>query len=1382
MTSRGARLSTYSVDDSRQRRSASRTARLLPLALAAAFFVLSAPAAHADGPAIATIALTPGWITFGQAIPQGAAHDALKIGALDTQTDVKTRWPDGSIRFAVLTANVTGAGSYTVMGGSASAASPIAPSLPAASATFTIGGVAYTATLPNALSADRWLSGSLAYEGRSIVAPVSSADGHAHPFLRVIFDTRVYADGNGRVDVTVENVLDQVGASTVTYDVVIAMSGAPVFSKAAVEHYYLTRWRKVFDVGTAPRSVITPDMMPFNVSRALPKYLPLVGTQVDVIPSDGTYDILRSGTLDPNMPAHGGNPDLAPFPDWTARYLVHKDPIERAFVLANGDLSGSWPVHVREPEGGTYSGVGPERLLSLNQRPLVWYDERAQTDFMQKGVTLPNGTVTGDTTPLDYIKGTPLPIREYGSTDPGPGQSPLIPDNAHQPSLAYVPYLLTGDRYYADEMAFWANYGMLRTRPADGVRGVGGILANNEVRGYGWALRNVADAAAYYPGTAVSQYLSQKVEANLQFLDAYANSQDLEINPQRVLWIGYRPEPGFISLWEQTYLAYAIDRANKQGFTGGLAHRNAIALLQLRLFTSPSEYPREAPAGVPWSAPYLVGVGTVPNLSSWNGFSYYKTMTEFFSATTNVPTAAVCFDPTHNVQVPDCLQRDFAGFYGPEARLNLMMLIDSGVTEAKEPYDYLFGSIGSDNSYCAVAYGGTGDADRPDLTCRSGWALDFYPDPPVASAVSCLPGSYLASPTDAACTLAPAGSFVGAPGATAATLCAAGTYSNVPGAIACTAAPLGSFVSETGATSATLCATGSYSDVTGAMVCTSAPAGSFVSGPGATSPTLCAAGTYSSAGAISCTAAPAGSFVAPGATTPTLCPVGTFSALSGATSCTPAPAGSFVSITGATTATPCALGTFSASTGLAACTLAPAGSFVDSTGATAAIQCALGRFSASTGATSCTPAPAGSYVGTIGAITATLCPVGQYSALPGAPACTSAPAGSFVGLPGATTATPCALGTFSSSTGAVACTPAPAGSFVSAIGATGATLCAAGTFSASTGAIVCTAAPAGSFVGATGATAPSPCPAGTTSLAGATSCAAIGTITNPLGAFVVFSNDMTWLKEQTTVVTGDVGANTRAKHGHSGDEGNDGDADDVTVRIGAQVTMLQPDSRVVGDTVRLSNKASVYNVVDNVLINKSRKATVSGTITTPMTIPFLTLPTLPTVTPGTAAVEVAKGSTRTLGPGAYGRIHVSAKATLILTGGLYQMLSLDVDQAATVIFRAATEIRIKDELATGNKARLIADPASSGLTAKNLVIYVAGSDQRCIHNGEDEESNDHGGPTAAHIGENNVVAANIYAPNGTIWIKSKTQAAGAFIGDDVRVGQNVTLTLDSAFR
>ena len=41
-------------------------------------------------------------------------------------------------------------------------------------------------------------------------------------------------------------------ATTVTYDASISVNGAVVYSHPAVEHYYLTRWRKTFPFGSAP--------------------------------------------------------------------------------------------------------------------------------------------------------------------------------------------------------------------------------------------------------------------------------------------------------------------------------------------------------------------------------------------------------------------------------------------------------------------------------------------------------------------------------------------------------------------------------------------------------------------------------------------------------------------------------------------------------------------------------------------------------------------------------------------------------------------------------------------------------------------------------------------------------------------------------------------------------------------------------------------------------------------------------------------------------------------------------------------------------------------------------------------------------------------------
>src|SRR4029078_1706516 len=86
----------------------------------------------------------PGWARFGQALPQGAAAGALKVGTLATQTDVKTTWPDGSIRFAVVTVKAPSSGTYAITAAAAGGGT-FTPSLPTASVTLAISGQNYVA-------------------------------------------------------------------------------------------------------------------------------------------------------------------------------------------------------------------------------------------------------------------------------------------------------------------------------------------------------------------------------------------------------------------------------------------------------------------------------------------------------------------------------------------------------------------------------------------------------------------------------------------------------------------------------------------------------------------------------------------------------------------------------------------------------------------------------------------------------------------------------------------------------------------------------------------------------------------------------------------------------------------------------------------------------------------------------------------------------------------------------------------------------------------------------------------------------------------------------------------------------------------------------------
>ena len=648
--------------------------RIRVLGLTIALLLYAALGSGAQAAAVSRMTFTRGWATFGLALPAGAARSGLQVGTFPTQTDVKVRWPDGSIRFAVVSAKILTAGTYAItpapapIGGGA-----VGTSSPRAVVALTLQGRQYTAAIVPTRN-ETWLAGPLVAEHRTVVAP------GMHPFLRVIFDTRTYADGAARVDVTVENCLDSDAADAVIYDVAVTVDGRQVFQQSGVNHGYLARWRKLFPSGGLIESAVTPDFSSAIAAQALPRYLSTVGAPARALSGAGVsgtgFEILAFGDLTVPMDAHGGRPELAPYPDWTAEFLVHGSAAERAYVLRHGELAGSWGIHVRTADGSMPTLDSPGQAY-------YWIDPRwRDPGNMSAGFTGPRGR-------LDH------------RAQPG--------DIAHQPSLAFVPYLATGDRFFADELAYWASFCLLGSFASDDNRkGAQGLLIGNEVRGIGWALRNLGDAAAYLPDDdPLKNYLASKTFANLSYLDSYAASFDS--GPVQTLFPGRRPEDTmaqyqpymWISLWEQSYVGWAIDRVMGHGTAGsvplasaGSTMRNRIARLQLALFTNP-QWPRAADR----LAPYLLAAGKWTRGSPAR-VEYFRSLAEVAAATFSVPTTGA----------PDFV-RAFEGNYGPEARLLLMICSRLGDS----------GAEGALNT--VMTHSANGVSMVADLNQRAGWAI-----------------------------------------------------------------------------------------------------------------------------------------------------------------------------------------------------------------------------------------------------------------------------------------------------------------------------------------------------------------------------------------------------------------------------------------------------------------------------------------------------------------------------------------------------------------------------------------------------------------------------------------------------------------------------------
>jgi hypothetical protein len=222
--------------------------------------------------------------------------------------------------------------------------------------------------------------------------------------------------------------------------------------------------------------------------------------------------------------------------------------------------------------------------------------------------------------------------------------------------------------------------------------------------------------------------------------------------------------------------------------------------------------------------------------------------------------------------------------------------------------------------------------------------------------------------------------------------------------------------------------------------------------------------------------------------------------------------------------------------------------------------------------------------------------------------------------------------------------------------------------------------------------------------------------------------------------------------------------------VGGTVT-TSSNYDVEGDSLTVAAGAVVSSDVR--YNNLTNSGTISGLQTSPLPLPvFSALPPFLTATPGTTSISVATNGTRTLAAGSYQDLVVGRKGTVTFTGGTYHFRTITVDREAKLYFSAASVVRVQQKLSTKNLTT-IGPAVGATIDASSILFYVAGV-------------NGTGGglaetPKAFEIGVDNVLKANVYTPNGTIWLQDRTQATGAFLGKDIDIAADTQVTLDSAF-
>jgi hypothetical protein len=134
------------------------------------------------------------------------------------------------------------------------------------------------------------------------------------------------------------------------------------------------------------------------------------------------------------------------------------------------------------------------------------------------------------------------------------------------------------------------------------------------------------------------------------------------------------------------------------------------------------------------------------------------------------------------------------------------------------------------------------------------------------------------------------------------------------------------------------------------------------------------------------------------------------------------------------------------------------------------------------------------------------------------------------------------------------------------------------------------------------------------------------TVAPRLADFVLLGQEGVWVEQNGQVLSGDVGANVASAGPYLADEA------EVAIGIGADV--LDPASRVLGDSVYVRDNATVYDVYYNELTGLG---TVLGQERTPVDLPLVSaFPDVPAFSPGTQNFDVPQNGSLSLDAGAYG--------------------------------------------------------------------------------------------------------------------------------------------------
>lgn len=495
-------------------------------------------------------------VIFGQVfapgqVPRGSSVVAhVGNAALPTQLDIKTTHPDGSARMGVVSIHTAApadvmlrrvprppAGALVNLGElkgryNARVRITVHGAGEPLRHDFDLAGLLEKALVTGQVSF--WLHGLLVTEGR-IEMPVTGS-------MRLVADIRAFVDGSVMTDIQFNNDIAYPGeGGELLYDTAIIADGKTVLDEQDIRHYRYQTWHREVWSGPLPSVHIVRDPTALARAGAIYNYDVAAGVDAGLLAgmtrqmSGAGFGILGNAGLAMYMPMTGGRSDIGPTTQANTVWLMTQHPEAERYALAQADAAGSIPWHFHDRNTRTY--------VSAIQHPKLWIDGRGGRW----------GTVGPPELPDEKRNGWSV-------------------DNAHQPDLSYVPYILTGSRYRYDQLEAQATYSVLLYPP--GNRGYDKAIVTphiGQIRGNAWTYRVIDQAAFVAPDNApLRGYFQSSVRNSIDFLQGEMRTRTIGETYGTVIGAKYPLPDGTLAVapWQQDFMATVLSLSAMRGVEG----------------------------------------------------------------------------------------------------------------------------------------------------------------------------------------------------------------------------------------------------------------------------------------------------------------------------------------------------------------------------------------------------------------------------------------------------------------------------------------------------------------------------------------------------------------------------------------------------------------------------------------------------------------------------------------------------------------------------------------------------------------------------------------------------------------------------------------------